>query len=102
VFLDSQKELVIFRIIQEAFNNIIKHAKATSVELELHYNHDHVKILIADNGKGFCKESVEKNKSKGSTAGLNNMQKRASLFNGRTIIDSAIGAGTTILITIPY
>ena len=46
VFLDSQKELVIFRIIQEAFNNIIKHAKASSVDLNLEYNADHINVLI--------------------------------------------------------
>jgi signal transduction histidine kinase len=100
VFLDSQKELVIFRIIQEAFNNIIKHAKATSVKLTLDYNADHIDVSIADNGKGFCKNAVEQDKK--SNAGLNNMQKRAALFNGRTIIESKIGSGTSILITIPY
>src|SRR5439155_19100320 len=42
VFMDSQKELVIFRIIQEAFNNIIKHAEATSVRLNLDYGTDHI------------------------------------------------------------
>jgi len=101
VFMDSQKELVIFRIIQEAFNNIIKHAKATLVKLNLEYHTDHINVLITDNGKGFCKEEVEQNK-KNESAGLSNMRKRAMLFNGKTIIDSAIGAGTSIHITIPY
>ena len=102
VFMDSQKELIIFRIIQEAFNNIIKHAGATSVKLNLDYQADHIDILIADNGKGFCKETVEQNKNKESSAGLSNMQKRAALFNGRTIIESTRNLGTTIYITIPY
>jgi signal transduction histidine kinase len=102
VFLDSQKELVIFRIIQEAFNNIIKHARATLVKLILEYNLDHINVLIADNGRGFCKDAVEQNKNKESSAGLNNMQKRASLFNGQTIIDSALDSGTSIFVTIPY
>jgi len=100
VFLDSQKELVIFRIIQEAFNNIIKHAKASSVKLTLDYSAGHIDVSIADNGKGFCKSAVEQDKK--STAGLNNMQKRAVLFNGRTIIESRIGSGTSVFITIPY
>ena len=102
VFMDSQKELVIFRIIQEAFNNIIKHAKATSVKLSLEYSLDHISVLIADNGKGFCKEAVAQNKNKESSAGLNNMQKRAALFRGKTIIESTLNAGTNIYITIPY
>lgn len=102
VFMDSQKELVIFRIIQEAFNNIIKHAKATSVKLNLEYDFDHINVLIADNGRGFSKDIVEQNRNKESNAGLNNMQKRAALFNGRTIIDSALDSGTNIFVTIPY
>ena len=102
VFMDSQKELVIFRIIQEAFNNIIKHARATSVKLSLEYNFDHINVLIADNGRGFSKVAVEQNRNKESNAGLNNMQKRAALFNGRTIIDSALDSGTSIFVTIPY
>lgn len=101
VFMDSQKELVIFRIIQEAFNNIIKHARATLVKLNLEYDFDHINVLIADNGRGFCKDDVAQNK-KESNAGLNNMQKRAALFNGRTIIDSALDSGTSIYVTIPY
>lgn len=102
VFLDAQKELVIFRIIQEAFNNIIKHAAASVVNLQLHYNNDQVEISISDNGKGFCKIMAEESKSKRSNAGLNNMQKRAALFNGSTIINSELNKGTHILITIPY
>ena len=102
VFLDSQKELVIFRIIQEAFNNIIKHAKASLVKLNLDYEIDHVRVLVVDNGKGFCLDIVEQNKGKEASAGLSNMQKRAALFNGKTIIDSIPGSGTKILITIPY
>ena len=102
VFMDSQKELVIFRIVQEAFNNIIKHAKATSVELELHYDDEHFNLSISDNGKGFCKKNLELIASKESKAGLNNMKKRAALFNGTTIIDSAPDSGTRILVTIPY
>lgn len=102
VFMESQKELVIFRIIQEAFNNIIKHASATSVKLNLEYSFDHISVLITDNGKGFCKEAVEQNRNKESNAGLNNMQKRAALLDGRTIIDSALDCGTSVFVTIPY
>ena len=100
VFMDSQKELVIFRIIQEAFNNIIKHAKATIVKLSLHYDIDELKILITDNGKGFSKETISENRR--SSAGLNNMNKRAKVLNGKTIIQSRPESGTSVYITIPY
>jgi two-component system, NarL family, sensor kinase len=102
VFMDSQKELIIFRIIQEAFNNIIKHAKATSVKLNLDYNPDRIDVLIADNGKGFCQEAIEQKRQKESNAGINNMQTRAALFNGKTIIESEPNSGTSILVSIPY
>ncbi|HEV8508536.1 MAG TPA: ATP-binding protein, partial [Chitinophagaceae bacterium] len=72
------------------------------VKLNLEYNTDHINVFINDNGKGFCKEEVEQNKSKESNAGLSNMQKRAMLFNGKTVIDSTVGTGTSIHITIPY
>jgi signal transduction histidine kinase len=100
IFMDSQKELIIFRIIQEAFNNIIKHARASWVKLNLDYCGDHINVLIADNGKGFSLNVVELNKE--SNAGLTNMKKRATLLNGKTNISSAINAGTTVLVTIPY
>ena len=77
VFMDSQKELIVFRIIQEAFNNIIKHAKASSVKVNLDYSTDHLNVLIADNGKGFCLNITEENKGKESNAGLSNMKNRA-------------------------
>jgi len=100
VFMDSQKELVIFRIIQEAFNNIIKHAKATIVQLSLHYDIDELKILIIDNGKGFQKETISDVRRSG--AGLNNMTKRANVLNGKTIVQSKPESGTSVYINIPY
>ncbi|MGZ5548114.1 MAG: sensor histidine kinase, partial [Nitrososphaeraceae archaeon] len=65
IFLSCDKELIIFRIIQESFNNIIKHAKATDVLLELNYCDHFLDILVKDNGVGFIKNS-----SKSSGAGL--------------------------------
>src|SRR5215469_4126424 len=55
VFMDSNKELIIFRIIQEAFNNVIKHAKASLVKLQLHYNIGQIEIFMSDDGVGFSK-----------------------------------------------
>ena len=102
IFMESQKELIIFRIVQEGFNNIIKHAKPTFVELKLQYNGTHLNVSLADNGKGFCNKELEQNADKNSKAGLNNIRKRAALFNGEARIDSEPGIGTRILVTIPY
>jgi two-component system NarL family sensor kinase len=102
VFMDSNKELVILRIVQEAFNNIIKHAKATLVELKLNFDGNQINIFISDNGKGFSREILEKNSENFSKAGLNNIQKRAAIFNGKATIESECEKGTKILISMPY
>ena len=102
VFLNSQKELVIFRIIQEAFNNILKHAKARSVLLELYYIESHIKVTIKDDGIGFLSERINENGTSKPKSGLLNMKKRANLINGSCEIISEINIGTTINLSIPY
>ncbi len=101
VFLESKNELIIFRIIQEALNNVIKHSNATEVQLVLHYEKQFLKVEIADNGIGFDKNEVELQKEKGN-AGLKNMQTRTELFGGEFFIDSQLQTGTKVLVTIPY
>lgn len=101
VFLQCEKELVIFRIIQEAFNNILKHAKASQVWLELNYSDRFLDVLIKDNGKGFLKED-KGNKIENGKAGLNNMKTRARVFGGQVLIESMPQRGTQILVTVPY
>jgi two-component system, NarL family, sensor kinase len=97
VFMDSNKELIIFRIIQEAFNNIIKHAKATVVQLQLDFCPEQLQILIADNGRGF---DPERNKKRGN-AGLKNMETRASILRGEMQVFSSAESGTNLIFTIP-
>ncbi len=100
VFMDAQKELFIFRIVQEAFNNILKHAHATNVKLSLDYSNGNVDITINDDGVGFVNSNgIQKTCP---TAGLKNMQKRAELLSGVFGIESTPGYGTQIKITIPF
>lgn len=98
VFFDAQKELVIFRIIQEAFNNIIRHAKAQKAKLSLHYNEIDLTIKITDDGLGF---DMDMNNHK-DRAGLKNMQTRIHILKGTMNIESEHGKGTTLLFTIPF
>ncbi len=102
VFMEAQKELFIFRIVQEAFNNILKHSQAKSITLHLHFDKDSVAITLTDDGIGFLKPVKHEKISANPTAGLRNMQKRAELLNGQCSIDSGQGLGTTIKISIPY
>jgi len=102
VFMDSQKELVIFRIIQEAFNNILKHAKATNVLLYLYYKQDHMEALVQDDGQGFQFTAYGENDLTRHHSGLKNMTKRAQLINGSCEVLSEPGKGTKIKLSVPY
>ena len=97
VFMDSNKELIIFRIIQEAFNNVIKHANASAVQLQLDYCPEQIQILVTDNGRGF---DPERNRN-GGNAGLKNMETRAQILKGEMQVFSSAETGTTLIFTIP-
>jgi two-component system, NarL family, sensor kinase len=102
VFMDSHKELIIFRIIQEGLKNIIKHARATLVQLQLNYGDSKIEIFLNDNGIGFCREGSDDDNRMKSKAGLNNIRNRAMIFNGSAAIESRLGQGTSIFVTMPY
>ncbi|HZF63200.1 MAG TPA: PAS domain-containing protein, partial [Chitinophagaceae bacterium] len=93
--LDENQKLMIFRIIQESMNNIIKYAQATSVQVNIKKNANSVELFLADDGVGFDPETVKKG------AGLKNIQNRVYLTNGNLIIDSAPGKGCKIIINLP-
>lgn len=101
VFFESQKELVLFRIAQEALNNIIKHADAKAIFMEVRFNPSEIRLCIRDNGKGFCYSADRKSIQEKMKAGLSNMQIRSSLISGSMHIESEIGKGTTIIVTAP-
>lgn len=96
VFLDGNKELVLFRIIQEALNNIVKHSQASFINIRLHFNNQHLHVDINDNGTGFNTEQT------GFGTGLSNIKKRTGLLKGNCRIQSVPGIGTEINIEIPY
>lgn len=97
VFMDSNKELIIFRIIQEAFNNVIKHARASVVQLQLDFCPEQLQIMINDNGKGF---SPGHHQNRGN-AGLKNMETRANILKGEMQVFSSPETGTNLIFTIP-
>jgi signal transduction histidine kinase len=96
--LDAQKELILFRIVQEAMNNIIKHARASSIRIETAFGEKMLNLSIQDNGCGFeVTESCDMHKG----IGLRNMQNRVQLLNGDFNIQSKPLNGTQIQITVP-
>jgi signal transduction histidine kinase len=101
VFLDQKIELAILRIIQEACNNIIKHARANNIRVELYFEITHIKLKIVDNGVGFDPLKVQEKKQIRKMAGLKNIYSRAEIVGGRVEIFSTPERGTAILIHIP-
>jgi len=94
--LPAGKIIILYRIIQEVINNIIKHAKADTVSIRIHGNDDYDSLTITDNGIGFLNDDLL---SKG--LGLNNITNRAALIGGRATIESVLNQGTSITFTIP-
>lgn len=94
VFFDFKKELIVFRIIQEALHNIMKHAEASKININLHYTAANLSLTIKDNGRGFEKEQ----KKEGT--GLINIRRRTSLLGGDFSITSG-KEGTQLVITLP-
>ncbi len=95
--LDEERELAIYRIIQEALNNINKHANAAHVNIHLERTEEYLKVEIIDDGAGF---SVPFG-SKAESFGLLNMRERASFSESELSIHSFPGEGTAIKLIIP-
>ncbi|MBK6749182.1 MAG: PAS domain S-box protein [Acidobacteria bacterium] len=94
-------ETHLYRITQEALNNISKHAGATQVSVVLEKHDDRIILIIEDNGKGFDPASLTKPSRSGRGLGLLGMRERATLVGGDVEIESAPGSGTTIFVRVP-
>lgn len=99
--LDDAVKITIFRIVQEALNNAVKHAQATIVNVKIHYLANEARIHVFDNGIGFDMAGVQ-NRTGRSSLGLAGMKERAALLNGGVTIASRPGYGTEVEAVIPY
>jgi two-component system NarL family sensor kinase len=95
--LDQQVESVLYRVIQETVNNVIKHAQATKLDIQFLKDDDGIAITIEDNGKGFNKDLLNKE----AGIGLKNMMSRIAFLKGTIDFDSTIGKGTLVAIHLP-
>ncbi|MDH7576894.1 MAG: sensor histidine kinase [Bacillota bacterium] len=91
-------EIAVFRIVQEAVNNVFKHAEAREVVVKLELLSERVVAVIRDDGRGFDLQAVE---AGGEHYGLLNMRERAQLLEGELRMKSTPGQGTEIIVTIP-
>ena len=99
--LDPRVEAALFRILQEALNNIARHAKAQNVVITFTFAADRLSIEVEDDGEGFDVSEVEGATDRTRGLGLLGMRERASLLGGSLRIESQPGAGTVIQVLVP-
>ena len=94
----KEKEIHIFRMIQEIVHNTLKHAQASNLQIGLSEESGHLLFLAKDDGKGFDKEKAL---AGSSGLGLRSLESRCEILNGILSLDSKPGAGTNYFIKIP-
>jgi len=93
--LPGNMKLMLFRIIQEQVNNILRHANANTIQIRLQSDAEYIILSIMDDGKGFDTLNFRKG------LGFSNISNRAGLFNGKVEIEAAPGQGCTLSVIIP-
>lgn len=96
--LPVEMETVIYRVIQEALTNIVRHAQASSASVIIDRRANTLRIIVEDNGIGFALTD----KQDGKSLGLQGIRERAALFNGTLIIETEPGQGTSLFLEIPF
>jgi signal transduction histidine kinase len=101
ITLDKELENCIYRVTQESLNNIIKHSRAKTFEVNLYINNGSVTLIISDDGIGFKPSILLNNKYISDGLGILNMQERIERLSGTFHIDSTIDYGTILIASFP-
>ncbi|MCX6316706.1 MAG: histidine kinase [Bacteroidetes bacterium] len=101
VLLEAQKELILFRIVQEALHNVIKHARATVIRVYAEYTPEQLALRIEDDGRGFAAVSNQEGVVRDQGLGIRNMHNRAKMIGADFSLQSAVGHGTSVKIVVP-
>lgn len=96
--LPQAVETALYRIVQEALNNVVRHAQATQVDVLLEQRDGKVVLIIEDNGGGFDLQTA----SQSGRLGLFGMKERAEMLGGILVVETIAGVGTTVLVEVPY
>lgn len=99
--LPPEKELSVFRIVQEALSNVRRHSEASAVEMTIDFGADALTLIISDNGQGFDMPQRTSDLALSGKLGIIGMRERARLVGGTLIVQSEPGAGTTVTLRIP-
>jgi signal transduction histidine kinase len=94
--LDPMIETECFRVVQEAVNNVVKHAQAHSVTVDLHRSNGNLDVFVRDDGIGFNVKAVRNQAIRGGSLGLLSMEERTALAGGGLEYKSAPGEGTEV------
>ena len=97
--LDPRLELVLYRMVQELLNNALKHARATTIHIELLFADDEVTLHFEDDGVGF--DATASGQAVAQGVGMVSIESRVRVLNGKIDIQSAAGLGTRVRITVP-
>ncbi len=96
-----ESELLLFRIVQEALNNIRKHAQASEGKVTVEFTGDKTVLTIGDNGRGFELSGRVDDLPRSGKLGLAGMQERVRLLGGSLKVKSVLGKGTTLTVEVP-
>jgi two-component system, NarL family, sensor histidine kinase DegS len=99
--LDPKTKVFVFRMVQEALNNVAKHAKATKVRVAVLLGKDRLDAVVSDNGVGFDVQAESQNPEKWDHFGVRGMMERARMLGGTVEWQSATGKGTTVNFHVP-
>lgn len=98
--LPAQIEAACFRLVQEAMNNVVRHAHATDVAVTVVEGPDSVDVTVQDNGVGFDTRRVDAGRRTG--IGLLSLHERAAMVGGEVLVESVPGTGTTVFVRFPF
>jgi signal transduction histidine kinase len=94
--LAEEIEVAVYRICQELVQNVIKHACASAVRIQIIFHDDALNIIVEDNGKGMNRDETMPG------LGFNTLQSKVDLFKGTFSIESQPGRGTMVLVDLPF
>jgi len=99
--VEGSVQTALFRIVQEAINNAIRHSRAKSLQVVLSFGSAAVEVLVEDDGNGFDTSQSNGDQSEKSRLGIEGMKERAAMLNGTVAVESQMGRGTRVRVRIP-
>jgi two-component system NarL family sensor kinase len=99
--IDNDLATLIFRVVQEALTNVVRHARANQVQISVHQRETRISLVVRDNGRGCDLAAALAANSAGQSSGLGGMRDRVRLYDGEFSIKSEPGAGVIVSIEFP-